>query len=367
MKKCLLLGYFGHRNLGDDLLYEEAMLKLPEEYEIMTLGCGEHLKEIAVRKITRLPSLKSLIFTPPHLTIFNGGGVFPAKQYPLGTLLKHLIIWMVSKKMIINGVGIVPKKGYWNNFRFNLFLHMLHYISVRDDVSKQYAESLIGKRRCVNCHDLYFGKTLSSVSKKREGVLVCLANPFSKNEKENFYVNSRYLKLVAQVQELLLVMKLKYGQLTFMPFFLGSDEIFIQDVCQHPSLNQSKVITPYVDFQLKDVDTIFCQYEIGVCMRFHSFVLSVRNVLPFVGICYDHKSESLLAEMGLADVGVRYGIRNSQFFGIEQDIDKDRLCECFQYVVQNERSIVETLNQFRQKYHQQVNDNYKSIYSIIGQ
>jgi len=65
-------------------------------------------------------------------------------------------------------------------------------------------------------------------------------------------------------------------------------------------------------------------------------------------VCLDKQINSLLDEMGLSDVGGRYGIRSSRFFGIEQDIDK---CECLQYVVQNERSIVETLNQFRQKIH----------------
>lgn len=367
MKKCLLLGYFGHHNLGDDLLFEEAILKIPNGYEIMLLDCGEYLEKNKTLKITKLSSFKSLIFAHPYLSIFNGGGVFPSKQYNLRNFLKHLFIWSVSKKMIVNGVGIVPKKGFWNNFRYRIFLRTLSYISVRDNVSKQYVESLIGEKRCINCHDLYFGRTLSSVSYKRKGVLVCLANPFNKDEKKEKRINNRYLKLVNEIQKLLLEMKAQYGQLTFMPFFLGSDEVFINDVCRHPELNQSKVITPYVDFQLNEVDDIFCQYEIGLCMRFHSFVLATRNSLPFIGICYDHKSEALLAEMGLLDVGVRYGIRENQFFGIEQDIEIEQLRARYQYVIQNKSQITDILNISRIKFYQSVNENYKNIYSIIGE
>ena len=75
MKKCLLKGFFGHRNLGDDLLYEEAISKIPSEYHIYTNGkcpCPEDLKR---ENVMLVHSFREILFHKYDLTIINGGGI----------------------------------------------------------------------------------------------------------------------------------------------------------------------------------------------------------------------------------------------------------------------------------------------------
>lgn len=366
MRKCLLCGFFGYHNLGDDLLLKEALKNIPNDYEIYMLNPGQYITNVTERKIQIVTSIFHLINKRIDLTIFNGGGIFPSIQYTFKSLIKSYIIHLISHKMIINGIGIVPKKGFLNNLRFSVFLNFCSYISVRDEISRKYVNKLLKNKQCINCHDLYFGKELiNNPSNCRNGVLVCLANPFNKTELQEFHFQERYKKLVLSIQNILLLLKRKYGELTFMPFYLGSDELFINDVISLDLLKNSKIIVPYKDFKLNEVDDIFANYKMGLCMRFHSFVLSIRNNLPFLGICYDYKSESLLQEIGLQEIGLRYGVRDSQFFGEERDLnDKELLCK-LNYLENNYLNILDKLDNVRMELNKEVKNNYENIYEIL--
>lgn len=217
----------------------------------------------------------------------------------------------------------------------------------------------------MNCHDLYFAKGLDSLKGNRNGVLVCMANPFTKQEMQETHYITRYEALIQTIQSLLKRMKADFEKITFMPFFLGSDEKIISDIMQDGELSDSNVLTPYKDFTLDEVDSIFASYKIGLCMRFHSFVLATRNALPFVGICYDYKSESLLNEMDLSNVGLRYGIRSSQFFGCENDIEFDDLNHIYEYVRNNLSYIENKLNYYGFAFHKDVLTNYQSIFKLL--
>lgn len=366
MKKCLLKGFFGHRNLGDDLLYEESISKIPSEYHIYTNGNCPYPEDLKRENVTLVHSFREILSHKYDLTIINGGGYSPSVRYRWASLLRDILIRLRSKKMVLNGVGLAPKIGTWNRLRYKMFLKMLDYCSVRDNVSKSFIDSLIGKDKCINCHDLYFAKELLSNYDKREGVLVCIANPFGKAEMETEHFQKRYHLLVSNIQAAILRLKETYGSVSFLPFYKGSDEIIIKDIMCHPRLADSYVLVNGIDFTVNNIDALFAKYKVGLCMRFHSFVLSVRNTLPFVGICYDYKSESLLEEMNLPDVGVRYGIRKSDFFGIEQDFGENNIMSKVEYVVKNYAAILNKLEYFRLRFNKEVNDNYKRIYSLIG-
>lgn len=296
-----------------------------------------------------------------------GGGYSPSVNYNWKSLFRDILIRLRSKKMVINGVGVAPKIGIWNRLRYKIFLKMLDYCSVRDNVSKSFIDSLQGKSRCLNCHDLYFAKPLLPFDNNRNGVLVSIANPFGKEEMETEHFIQRYKLLVSNVQSAVLKLREIYGDVSFLPFYYGSDDLILKDIIQHPKLSGSRVLKIGEDFTIDKVDTLFAQYKVGLCMRFHSFVLATRNCLPFVGICYDYKSESLLKEMGLSEIGLRYGIRKSQFFGIELDFDINDIMSKVEYVYKNHAYIQNKLEYCRARFNKEVNENYKNIYSLIGE
>lgn len=366
MKKCLLLGFFGHRNLGDDLLYEEAIDKIPSEYQIYTNGNCPSPDDLKRENVTLVHSIRELLSNKYDLIIANGGGVFPSLQYGWKGLFHDFLLRLRSKLMVINGVGIVPKKGIGNRIRFRMFLMLLDYRSVRDNVSKTFVDELMGGGgSCTNCHDLFFGRKLLSPKENRSGVLVCMANPYGNNEMSMEHFQKRYQLFIKIVQTAILKLKEQYGSVTFLPFYQGSDEIIIKDIMQHPQLSNSHILEKGKDFKIDNVDLLFSKFKIGLCMRFHSFVLATRNCLPFVGICYDYKSESLLSEMNLSEIGIRYGIRKSNFFGLEVDINEVDILGNIDYVIEHYSAIEKRLDDCRRKFHKEVLDNYNNIYSLI--
>ena len=129
MKKCLLKGFFGHRNLGDDLLYEESISKIPSEYHIYTNGNCPYPEDLKRENVTLVHSFREILSHKYDLTIINGG-YSPSVRYSWTSLIRDILIRFRSRKMVINGVGLAPKIGTWNRLRYKMFLKMLDYRSV---------------------------------------------------------------------------------------------------------------------------------------------------------------------------------------------------------------------------------------------
>lgn len=79
MKKCYLIGFFGYRNLGDDLLFEESISKIPKDYQIYTNGNCRYPKDLKRKNVTLVYSFRDILSHKYDLTIINGGGDIPRR------------------------------------------------------------------------------------------------------------------------------------------------------------------------------------------------------------------------------------------------------------------------------------------------
>ena len=364
MKKILLKGFFGHNNLGDDLLLVEALKKYPEDvmlYIEWPRGVTKELKYYqSIRNFIPLYCMREVLSHRYNAVVWSGGGLFPSRIFGFKQLLRNTFYRFVSSKMILNGVGIVPKT--MRHF-FDCFLLLLDYCSVRDDKSLEFVSSKIP---AINCGDLYWGANLFGGGKIQTShkLLVCLANPFNEKELEDKRIALRFDKLTLQCVDFIAQYKKKGYEVNFLPFYHGSDEKFIAKV-QGLLGSADKVLQRDVDFNLDNIDELFQQYDLGLCMRFHSILLSVKNSLPVVAIEYDFKSEQLLKEAGLSEFGVRFGIRKSEFFGKEIDIEGNSLCMIAEKVQKNKEIFQQRAKSFVERKHKQVLDNYQNIFKII--
>lgn len=364
----LIDGYFGYNNLGDDLLLKEALNKIPLKYNLYVMFSPSSTEELAgidcFRKYRdfRLLTNKTNIHCRTYKAlIYSGGGIFPARTYGLKNLISSLVKGLTAKSIIVNGCGIVPKE---NSRFFKLFMKTVKYCSVRDCMSKKYIQSI--HCNAIQCGDLYWGNNCdtSNICRNPNTCLVCLANPFSDKEKEDPYTLVRYRKFVNQLAEFIINVKARGIVVTYLPFFRGSDEILISDIQQHIGTNDV-VLKFGVDYNLESVDKLFAQYSIGLCMRFHSILLAIKNRLPMVAINYDYKSEALLQEAALGEYGVRFGIRKSQFFGEERDLDIEILYCSLEMAITKKDDYIAKAIAFRNKKYQSVIDNYKRIFELI--
>lgn len=364
-RSVLLLGFFGHRNLGDDLLLKEALTKYPKDMRIFVFWPKNAVIELEYfqkyHPFTPIYSRKEMILHYYDAVIWSGGGLFPKRTFQFKNFFWMLPYRIFSKKLILNGLGIVEKPiRKW----FDCFLGMVDYCSVRDDKSLEFVSSKIP---AINCGDLYWGANLFGGGKIKTShkLLVCLANPFNEKELEDKRIALRFDKLTLQCVDFIAQYKKKGFEVNFLPFYHGSDEKFIAKV-QGLLGSVDKVLQRDVDFNLDNIDELFQQYDLGLCMRFHSILLSVKNSLPVVAIEYDFKSEQLLKEAGLSEFGVRFGIRKSEFFGKEIDIEENSLCLIAEKVQKNKDIFQQRAKSFAERKHNQVLENYQNILKIIN-
>ena len=161
-KNLLLLGFFGHKNLGDDLLLLQALQKIPAEYALFIIwprnATAEASKFLTIRHFTPVYDWKEALRTRYAALIYSGGGLFPSLSFGWRQLLRHVELSLTSKKRILNGVGIVPKtKRFW----FDLFLRTFDYVSVRDELSQTFVSKIYPD--VINCGDLYWGASYNSL------------------------------------------------------------------------------------------------------------------------------------------------------------------------------------------------------------
>lgn len=371
-KKILLRGYFGHRNLGDDLLFLEALDKCPQQYKLYALGDEEALKEFQHRRPFTVIGKKREIFSHHFLaTLFFGGGQFPNRKYSFREYLSMRLSFVTSNIVVMNGLGIVPKIGSKSNFWFKRMLNSVDHISVRDDISLEYVKGLGVRKEIHNCGDLYWGSSTPEASFERRNVssrtnlLICLGEPFSPLELQEDSYSTRYDAFVGVLQDAIAYLIGKGYRPTFVPFFDGSDSKIIDNICSDPRIKDPTILAAGRDFELSQIDEIFRSAGLGICMRFHSKVLAIKNELPFVGICYDFKSVSLLQESNLTDVGLKYGIRESQFFGEEFDISFEQMKETIDYVTSHAEQLRMKMPVFSEGKRYSVLKNHKRVFELL--
>ena len=111
-------------------------------------GATKELKYYqSVRDFVPIYGIKEILRHRYDAVVWSGGGLFPSRIFGFKQLLKNSIYRFVSSKMILNGVGIVPKP---KRHFFDYFLSLLDYCSVRD-----------GSAAAINCGDLYWGSETS--------------------------------------------------------------------------------------------------------------------------------------------------------------------------------------------------------------
>lgn len=362
MANILLYGYFGHNNLGDDLLFCEALKKIPSKYEIYVDAIPEaasNLEEYrCIRDFHIIHGRKETLSRRYEMLVYGGGGLFPYRKYSFKSLFYWFTVTATCKKKVFNGLGIVPKI---KSPAFAILLKCLSWCSVRDNMSLEFCKKY--RKQVVNCGDLYFGNKYhyNKHPQQTKKCIVSVAYPFYTNEIILPDVKRRYNTLVKNIAEAITTIKARGYAITYLPFFMGRDEPMIADIQKEMGSND-KILERGVDYTLDKIDWLFGNFNLALSMRFHSILLAVKNAVPVIPISYDYKSEELLKEAGLIEYSTRYGIAKNRCFGIEKDLDMKELNQSIEKVIFDQKLIMEKQIMFYKKKYGQVIDNYRNIF-----
>ncbi|BCZ47084.1 hypothetical protein psyc5s11_31510 [Clostridium gelidum] len=356
MRKAFVRGCYGYRNLGDDYIlysmldilkntiYREVHIEVydkEKEYNELKRKFPEmkiNFVEFPENKIKKF--LKRLtIIKDSDCYIIGGGGLFTGKGVlSLLTINFELLISKIYRThralygVEVNSLCITKIQRYIWNLNLSLF----DYISVRNKESK---DMLI---KCKNVKieataDMTFGLETDDESKqnidnilknyniKKKYILWGLAMPFNDAELRSEHFRNRYNDLCNTIVKIANNYADNYINV-FLPFLYENDIRFINDVVKKIKGEYVVLDTKNNSISLSIRRLFFKKSELNICMRFHSVAFSIYNSSKFIAISYSPKTTRLLKELGL-DNYIEYGIRSSQFFFKEFDLNIRYLLE----------------------------------------
>ncbi|MCF8001360.1 MAG: polysaccharide pyruvyl transferase CsaB [Halanaerobiales bacterium] len=301
MERILISGYFGFNNLGDEAILNSMIRMIkelnPETKIIVLSNSPESTKDkYDTESIYRYDIFKIMSEMKRSDIFISGGGSLlqdvtslRSVPYYLG-LIFIAIIFKMKTIFFAQGVGPVQNKLF--RFLIEKVLNKVDYLSVRDENSKMFLENIgIQKNKINIIDDPVFGLSNPNLEvghRKKESDEVQNIGVSVRNWHSNRYLNSlvEFLNRLGKKNDI---------TITIIPFHKGRD-LKISKKLQN-MLDVDSQVRRYTDV-LDEVNEFYKTLDLFIGVRLHSLIFSAVNQIPFIGISYDPKTDSLIEEMG---------------------------------------------------------------------
>lgn len=338
----VISGFYGLGNTGDEAILEAIIDNLRDELNNPEIT----VFSLSPQKTAKIHNVKSIYRGWRHqnkekvkalrqadLLISGGGGLLQdtySTKFLFGPLPYYLLIVFLAKlcgtKVMFFSQGIGPVTSKWGKLLMRLFANMADFITVRDDFSKNYLQSLhVTKPKTVVTADIVFAfqhkvdeACLESIPIDSTEKLVAVAvRPW-------FDHTEHYTQLATALDQLI-------EKEDILPVFVpmeGHHDVRASKEVVKRMVNGDKCILLGPDFSPNQYLHFISHCHMTIGLRLHSLIFSAIVAVPHIGISYDKKVESLLKRSGMWEYS----------FPLEQ-IDVGQLVENCQYVLSNREKL----------------------------
>lgn len=353
MKRILLSGYFGFNNLGDEAILG-SMVNLIEEIDqdtdIIVLSNAPETTKVKynTESVYRYDIFNIMSEMRRSDILISGGGSLlqdvtslRSVPYYLG-LIFLAIIFDMKTIFFAQGVGPVQNKFY--RFLIKKILNKVDYLSVRDKESKKLLEKIgIPKGKINIVDDPVFGliNCEPGINRKNNGPQKIGVSV--RNWHNNSYLGplSEFLNRLGMNNNI---------SITIIPFHQGED-IKISKKLQG-MLKVNSRVSKYTD-DLKKLNELYDNLDLFIGVRLHSLIFSAVNCIPFIGISYDPKTDSLIEEMGY-----QKEIRT-------EDISVEKIEKTYRKICDNRNEIKEKIRSTVKRKNKNVRDSLAQLLSTL--
>lgn len=361
MAGILLEGYYGNDNLGDDCILlsilnsinkskndiyfvdvrvsDSEYLGYSELFSSFNIKIGLYGNYYEGGALNRLKCFRKKI-KKYDFWIIGGGGLFPGERFKVlvRELFKIKCARMSGVKVCMYGIEINPVHKRINRFMWKKIINNTDFIATRNFSTKAFLDSVREKNN-IAFSDVTFllkdpDKYDAQLVCQKNGIqgdyeLWCPAIPWTETELKDEKYRIRYRKICEQFARLL--EHSNYENIVFLPFYGGGvqgDSTFIKDILVlSPAKKNYIVIDDSQHLSFYEKRMMFQNAKKCLCMRYHSVLFALYFSDPFIAVSYSPKTSLLLHEIGLEDIMIEFGIRNSDFFYKEFDMDYDELLD----------------------------------------
>lgn len=284
MKKVVISGYYGFENFGDEISLQVIVNNLKENgIDITVLSSNPELTSTengvnSFYTFSVFDIIKQLFVS--DVLISGGGSLFQDKT-SIKSFLYYIFVVLVAKilgkKVVIFSQGFAPLRCKFLEAILSLVLKNVDYVSVRDEESKCYLQSLGVKAQS-------FADSAWALDKnrviKRSKVVVQL------REWHNF--SDEKIEILAK----LISQKYKTTKIEILPFQEAKD----LGVCEklYEALKGNVLDVQVLrGLSTKEItDTIASSYSL-IAMRYHACLLGLKHGVHILALSYDEKVTNL--------------------------------------------------------------------------
>jgi len=329
-----VFGNYGVKNIGDDLILMGLMEKYHQDELIVYCGNPRQVTEqfdLAAHPFfpAGLRSLLKYLSSSKYRqqvreaynslqqadkVIIGGGGILVDKHF------KALLLWWRQLRVILRTrvvyefrANSMELKHWWSKWLFEKYLHRAQKITVRDQQSHNFIQSLGLKSELVQDLSSYV-KLESSLSEasaprglqEKSVKKICLA-----------LCRWGFDELQKKAMQQFIVDKITEG---YQVVALAFQSLHDDDRQLLAEISPEITIKSDLDEILNEINS--CSLLIG--MRFHSLVLAERFQIPSIALAYQSKVSNFMKDKGREDLCLPI-----------QKLDQQKLQELFEKVIAN--------------------------------
>lgn len=320
-----LYGWFGYRNLGDDLLLEVMLDRLSAlesvahiEVAMKDSGYLEAVLQHYPKVSTSAKSIRRL-FTSSisnDVLVIGPGGLFPhTDPKKVAVFATITAIWkLLNRDIAYFLIGANAKQDFVSRMFWQFIEHMSALFVPRDSDLIE-ATNIVQSATTYPASDAvlsiepgaFFEKHISD-----KAVAFCFANLFEEK-------NESYSSFVSSCTEIIESAACADNSVSLLSFTDGADEILNRDIAERADCS-----VKVLDYEqtLREIKSLH-DYRLVVGMRFHACVLSILAQVAVVPISYSSKTDRLMRDCGMKEHLSYYCKDTAAYYGKTIPLDKE--------------------------------------------
>lgn len=336
----LISGYYGFDNSGDDAILKAIVKDIREcnqkiNIKVLSNNPSKTENMYPVKAVNRFKIKEVLEAIKDSDLFISGGGSLLQDVTSTRSLLYYLALMSCARlcrkpiMVYANGIGPIDKKI--NRFFTKKILNKVNLITLRDEGSREYVESLGVKNKNIHVTADPVFTLLPSPSEEVNQIFKDEKIP---RDKKIIGISIRQWKgsgnLVEVISKSIGYMLKKYDvNIVLIPMHYPEDLDISLDIQNR--VKESGCYLMKEKYSVEEIMGVIKELEIIIAMRLHSLIYAATQEVPIVGLSYDPKINGILKSLELDNIcnveNLRYEelIENIDYVWKNREVLKEKL------------------------------------------